>query len=149
MKIIRCVGYDAALGMRPAAGADIPHITDMIEALTAAVQGPLAVDRAWVGGQLAGLIASARACVLVTRAGFIAGSLQQTIISPAVVAVEHGWWAADGSGVRLLRAYERWAVEAGVVAIHLSTGRSGGDLTQLGYVRAETAWVRAVIAGVH
>jgi len=130
--------------MRPAVGADIPHITDMIEARTAAVRGPVVVDRAWVGAQLAGLIAGRMSCVFVTRAGFIAGSVQPTIISPELVAIEHGWWSADGQGVRLLRAYERWAIGVGAKVVHLSTGAFGVDLARLGYTCAERAWVRAV-----
>jgi hypothetical protein len=130
--------------MRPAVGDDIPHVTDMIEALTKAVKGPLAVDRAWVGAQLARLIASDDGCVLVTRAGFIAGSVQPTLINVALIAIEHGWWAADGMGVRLLRGYERWASAKGAVAVHLSGMAGGVDLGRLGYRAAEQAWVRMI-----
>ena len=60
------------------------------------------------------------------------------------MAVEHGWWAADGSGLRLLRAYEAWAREKGAAFVTLSTGVDGPDLARLGYRRAEQAWVRSI-----
>jgi hypothetical protein len=82
--------------------------------------------------------------VWVSDAGFVAGALTQTIISPAPLAQELGWYATDGTGLRLLRRFETWAKERGAVLIQLSTGATGPDLTRLGYRPAEMAWVRSI-----
>lgn len=128
--------------MRPAVLADIPGIVDMIEDLRAAVAGPLPVDRSWTSRTLAHLMADPKGAVWVSGGGFIAGLLQPTIISPALVAKELGWFARDGSGQRLLWQFEGWARENGAALIQLSTGPEGLDLTRLGYRRTELAWVK-------
>ena len=130
--------------IRPATGSDVMPIVDMIERLRAAVDGPIPVDRAHTAAVVASLIADPDALVLVSRAGFIAGRLTPTIINPAPIAQELGWWAADGSGLRLLRVFERWAADRGALLVQLSTGAVGPDLSRLGYCRAEQAWVRGL-----
>ena len=130
--------------IRPATASDILTIVDQVEALRVAVGGPVAVDRAWTARTLAGLLANPDGAVWVSDAGFIAGALTQTIISPAPLAQELGWYATDGTGLRLLRRFEAWARERGAVLIQLSTGPTGPDLTRLGYWRAEQAWVRSI-----
>lgn len=130
--------------IRPATAEDILPIVDQVEALRAAVGGPVAVDRAWTARTLAALLSSPDSAVWVSDGGFIAGVLTQTIISPAPIAHELGWYAADKSGLRLLRTFEAWAFERGASLIQLSTGPNGPDLTRLGYRRAEQAWVRSV-----
>lgn len=130
--------------IRPATGSDVLPIVEMIERLRAAVDGPIPVDRAHTAAVVASLIADPDALVLVSGAGFIAGRLTPTIINPSPIAVEHGWWAADGSGLRLMRAFERWAADRGAALVQLSTGPIGPDLSRLGYRRAEQAWVRAI-----
>ena len=102
------------------------------------------MDRPHTARTVAGLLSSPDGAVWVSDAGFIAGALTQTIISPAPLAQELGWYAADGTGLRLLRRFETWAQERGAVLIQLSTGPTGPDLTRLGYWRAEQAWVRSI-----
>lgn len=116
----------------------------MIEALRAAVGGPVPVDRAHTAATVARLLASPDALVLVSGGGFIAGALVPTIINPAPLAQELGWFAADGSGMRLLRRFEAWARDRGAFWVNLSTGVTGPDLARLGYCRAEQAWVRSL-----
>lgn len=128
--------------VRRAHADDILRIVDMVEALRAAVGGPVKVDRVWTARTLARLIGSPDAGVWVSGGGFIAGSLQPTVISRVPIAMEHGWWASDGSGLRLLRAFEAWAAERGAALVQLSTGPDGADLTRLGYRPAERAWVK-------
>lgn len=131
------------MAVTTATGADVCRIVDMVEHLRASVGGPVAVDRAHTAATVARLIASPDGIVLVTPGGFIAGALVATIINPAPIAQEMGWYAADGSGLRLLRAFEGWARERGALLVHLSTGPGGPDLSRLGYRRAEQAWVRS------
>lgn len=130
--------------IREATSADVLAIVDMVESLRSAVDGPIPVDRAHTAATVAALISSPTGFVAVSAGGFIAGALVQTIINPASLAQELGWHAKDGSGLRLLRAFERWAIERGANWINLSTGVSGPDLSRLGYRRAEQAWVRSI-----
>lgn len=130
--------------IRAAEATDVLTIVGMIESLREAVDGPVPVDRSHTAATVARLIASPDGVVFVSGVGFIAGALVQTVINPAPLAQELGWFATDGSGLRLLRAFERWAVERGARWINLSTGVSGPDLSRLGYRRAEQAWVRSI-----
>ena len=130
--------------IREATADDVIRIVDMVEALRLAVGGPVSVNRPHTARTVAGLLASPDGAVWVSDAGFIAGALTQTIISPAPLAQELGWYATDGTGLRLLRRFEAWARERGAVLIQLSTGPTGPDLTRLGYWRAEQAWVRSI-----
>ena len=130
--------------IRLATAADILPIVGMVEALRAAVDGPVPVDRSHTAQTLAALLSSPDGAVWVSDAGFLAASIQRSVISPVPMAVEHGWWDSDGSGLRLLRAYERWARDKGAALITLSTGPDGPDLARLGYRRAEQAWIRTL-----
>ena len=128
--------------VRLAGAQDVLRVVDMIEDLRAAVQGPIAVDRAWTARTVAGLIASDDGAVWITDGGFIAGVIEPTIISPAPVAKEMGWYSRDRSGLLLLRAFEGWARARGATLIQLSTGAEGLDLSRFGYRIAERAWVK-------
>ena len=130
--------------IREATEADVMRIVDLVEDLRAAVAGLMPVSRPWTAAMVAHLIHSPEAVVYVSEGGFIAGSLQPTIINPARVAMEHGWFARDRSGLRLLRAFEVWAAEQGATMVSLSTGRGGPDLGRLGYVMTEQNWVRTI-----
>lgn len=130
--------------IRSATDADVMRVVDMVEDLRAAVDGMMPVSRPWTAAMVAGLIQSPEAVVYVSDGGFIAGSLQPTIINPARVAMEHGWFARDRSGMRLLRAFERWAVDQGAVMVKMSTGAVGPDLGRLGYTMTEQNWVKRI-----
>ncbi len=129
---------------REAAASDVLAVVDMIEALRSAVDGAIPVDRPHTAATVARLIASPDGIVLLSGGGFIAGALVQTIINPAPLAQELGWHAKDGSGLRLLRAFEKWGIGRGARWINLSTGIIGPDLSRLGYRRSEQAWVRSI-----
>lgn len=128
--------------IRPATMDDVARVVDWVEDLRVAVAGPVPVDRSWTARTVAGLIADDAGIVLVSDGGFIAGALRPTIISPQLIAQEMGWYARDGSGLRLLRAFEAWARQRGAALVQLSTGVDGPDLTRRGYRRAEQAWVK-------
>ena len=130
--------------IREATEADVMRIVDLVEDLRAAVAGLMPVSRPWTAAMVAHLIHSPEAVVYVSEGGFIAGSLQPTIINPARVAMEHGWFARDHSGMRLLRAFERWAAEQGAVVVKMSTGAAGPDLGRLGYTMTEQNWVKRI-----
>lgn len=130
--------------IRPAIVDDIPRIVEMVERLTEAVGGPQRVCRIKAGEALAGLIAGPDGAVWVSRGGFIAGLLTQTIINPDPVAVELGWWAEDRSGLQLLRTFEAWARSRGATLIKMSCagGVAQSVLERSGYRIAEIAMVR-------
>lgn len=128
--------------VRRATADDILRIVGMVEALTAAINGPIPVDRGWTAATLARLIDGDDGAVFVSDGGFIAGALQPTVISPRIVAKELGWFASDRSGMALLRAFEAWAIDAGAALIQISTGAVGPDLRRMGYRMAEQAWVK-------
>lgn len=127
--------------MRHATPDDIPRITDMVEKLIEASGIPQQVDRGHTQSVLYGFINRSDALLLVTDNGFIAASIERSVINPEPIACEHGWYATDRSGIKLLRALEKWAEERGA-RVRLSTGRNGPDLNRLGYEAVETAWVK-------
>lgn len=133
-----------AVLIREATESDVMRVVDMVEDLRAAVSGLMPVSRPWTAAMVAGLIQSPDAIVLVSDGGFIAGSLQPTIINPARVAMEHGWFARDRSGMPLLRAFERWAAGQGAAMVKMSTGAAGPELWRLGYTMTEQNWVKAI-----
>lgn len=130
--------------IRPATDADIPGIINMIEQLARSVDGPQRVCRIRTGETLAGLIHDPRSVVLVSERGFIAGTITQTVISPAPIAVELGWYAEDRSGLALLRAFEAWAADQGAALVKMSCagGAAQRILERAGYRMAEMAMVK-------
>jgi hypothetical protein len=129
--------------IRPAVEADIPRITDWVERLVEAVNGPQRVDRIKTGQTLAGLIASPDGFVAVSDHGFIAACLSQTIISPDRVAIECGWYA-EREGLSLLRAFEDWADDKGATLKVMSCkgGAAKAILTRQGYRLSEEHLVK-------
>lgn len=132
--------------IRQASEADIPRLVDMIEALAASVGGPQRVCRLRAGETLAGLLGDPQGVVFVSGGGFIAGQIMQTVISPAPVAFELGWFASDRSGLRLLRAFEAWAAEKGAALIKMSAngGAAQRILERRDYAVAEVQMVKAI-----
>lgn len=130
--------------IRPAMMQDVPRIIDMIGRLVAAVSGPQRVDRLWTGETLARLIHDPRGVVLVSGGGFIAGCISETVISPAPVAIELGWFAEDRSGLALLRAFEAWAEGQGATLVKMTCngGSAQRILERSGYRIAEIQMVK-------
>lgn len=127
---------------------DVMTAVDWVERLRAAIDGMMPVSRPWTASVIASLIQSPDALVLLSgdadRGGFLAASMQPTVINPARVAMEHAWIANDGSGLKLLREFERWAEEQGAEMVKMSTGAIGPDLGRLGYTMTEKTWVKRV-----
>jgi len=130
------------MAIRRAVWEDIPRVIDLVERLVLATGMGQAVDRDWTGSTLASLITSPAGAVWVTDQGFLAASVTRTVISPDLIAQEHGWYCEDRQGLRLLRAYEAWAADMGATCIQVSTGIGGPDLARLGYRATELAWVK-------
>jgi len=134
----------ARIVIRSAIFADIPAVIDQVEALAASVRGPQRVCRLRTGETLARLITGADGAVFVSGGGFIAGQMWQTVINTEPVAVELGWYAADRSGLRLLRTFEAWASDHGAVLVKMSANGGAGQriLERVGYGPAETQMIK-------
>ncbi|MEQ3631496.1 MAG: hypothetical protein ABNG97_09330, partial [Sulfitobacter sp.] len=113
--------------IRQGSEADIPRLIDMIETLAVSVRGHQAVCRLRAGETLVSLLSDPQGAVFVSAGGFIAGRIMRTVISPAPVAFELGWFASDRSGLRLLRAFETWAAEKGATLIKMSANGGGAE----------------------
>lgn len=127
------------MAVRLAVDADVDRIVSYVFDLVDAINGPVAVDAEVTRESVLLLMANPNSVVFVSKAGFIAGTIAPTLISPELIAQEVGWFATDRSGPRLLRAFESWADAKGVRA-KISTKHT--DLTRQGYVQAETSWIK-------
>ena len=139
--------------IRPARTEDVPAIVGMTERLRASVHSPLEVDTAVTTRFVRALLASPMAAVWVVDGaevptGFLAASVGTASISMLPIAVEHGWWAEHGGGLRLLKAYLSWAKDVGCFAARMSTPphneRAASILDRLGFDLAEQAWVKVL-----
>lgn len=128
------------MDLRAATWADIPRILDMTEDLVAAIDGPQTVDRCHSGVVVASVIQNPDGFAMVTRGGFLVAMPMASVINPAPMAMEMGWYARDGSGLHLLRAFENWADETKASLKVITT--LGRDMTRLGYRLKEEVWVK-------
>jgi hypothetical protein len=126
--------------------ADISHAVRCGIKLAEAIGTPQTVDPAKAGAGLLRLMQSPLGVVYVSAGGFIAGEVAATVISPEPVAIEHGWFATDRSGLRLLSAFEAWAKTMNCVGVKMSTraGHSAAAtiLERRGYTPQEIAWFK-------
>lgn len=116
----------------------------MTERLAASVDGPQRVCRITTGQTIARLIVSESGLVLVSDSGFISGEIGRTVINPDPVAWEHGWFAEDRSGLKLLDEFENWARGKGATLIKMSCngGPAQKILARRGYRPAEIQMVK-------
>ena len=125
----------------------------MTERLRASVASPLHVDRKVTARFVGLLLASPMGWVRVVDgvdgpSGFLAASIGSASISMLPIAAEHGWWAEQGGGLDLLRAYIAWARKAQCFAVRMSTppnnARAAQILDRCGFALAEQAWVKVL-----
>lgn len=140
--------------IRSATTEDIPAIVRMVVSLHASVGSPIPMDAA-VSGRFIGMLLRSPTLGWVSvwdtgrgPTGFLAASITAASISMAPIAAEHGWWASDGGGLCLLKAYVAWAKERGCFAARMSTpphnDRAARILTAMGFDLAEQAWVKVL-----
>lgn len=136
--------------IRTASHEDIPAIVGMTERLRASVRSPLAVDAVVTARFVRALLSNPLAAVWVVDGaeaptGFLAASVSTASVSMLPIAAEHGWWAEQGGGLQLLKAYLAWAKDVGCFAARMSTpprnDRAAAILDRLGFELAEQAWV--------
>lgn len=129
--------------MRLATAADIPQIIEMTLKFVEAAGTP-EVSIPDLTEFSMGLINAENGFVCVTDKAFIAGFTAPLYYNKAHIdAHEAGWWSEDGSGLRLLDAFEKWAAEQGANDVVLSTLTTTDDrvlswLSRKGYKSCET-----------
>lgn len=134
--------------MRPATPEDIPALLEMGRAFHAESGMPFSFDQDAVSGMLATMIEADGATVLMTDRGGIGGVLQPAYCDPKwTYAVELFWWAR-GDGLALLRAFERWAQQAGANEVRMTSlaalPRADRLIRRVGYEPAEVSYSKAV-----
>jgi N-acetylglutamate synthase-like GNAT family acetyltransferase len=140
--------------IRPATLADIPHVVAMTHALAAHLPVAPPLDDAMIERFAGSLILRRDALALVDETdavptGMLFASIERSPLSPAPVAVEHGWYCErPGAGVRLLDRYLAWAREQGAWAVRMSTPPGALDIAVLlrrrGFQPSETAHIKAL-----
>ncbi len=105
--------------MRKATVDDVPFLVEMGHKFHAAAQLPFPAEQGAVETAIRQMIE--QGVVFVTERGAIGGMLSRAWINPAwVYAAEFFWWAEDGKGRALLRAFEEWARDNGANEIRMS-----------------------------
>lgn len=128
--------------VRRATAADIPALVDMARAFHVECEPRFAFDADHMAQEFERYIAADAATCLTHGLGFIMGVLAPAMSNPAwVVAYEALWWSEDGNGLRLMRAFEEWARDAGADEVKFShpagNERAATILTRTGHRPSE------------
>lgn len=134
--------------IREAGEADLPLILDMGRAFHAASgqEGEFCPDT--FGDFCRLLIAEDAGCLFVSRRGMIGGLVWPSPWSRGVMlSLESFWWAEDGAGTALRRAFEAWAAGHGAAPrmgfLHALRGAAvARALSADGYEPLETIMVK-------
>jgi len=134
--------------VRPAALDDIPALLEMGKAFHAESMMPFAFNEDAMAAALRQMIESEGAAVLMTDRGVIGGAINPAYCDPSwLYAVELFWWA-QGDGLKLLRAFEGWAQQAGAKEIRMTSlaalPRADRLLRCVGYAPAEVSYSKVV-----
>ena len=134
--------------VRTAALADIPALLAMGEAFHAAGQLPCAFNLDAMASVLQTMIEADSAVVLMTERGVIGGAINPAYCDPSwTYAVELFWWA-QGDGLKLLRAFEGWAQQAGAKELRMTSlatlPRADRLLRCVGYAPAEVSYSKVM-----
>lgn len=133
--------------VRPAVEADLPLILELGAALHAAIRLPGTYDRASFEGFVLPLLY--RGGVFVSRRGMIGGIVWPSMWNNEyLIATEGFWWAEDGHGLALVRAFEAWARSEGAsevqVGTHQAYRRKAVSRLLRGYTPREDIRVKAL-----
>lgn len=83
---------------------------------------PGAFDREAAANYVGGFIANNSGAVFLSEQGQIGGILAPMYCAPSyLMAVELFWFARDGMGGKLMRAFEEWAEENGANSVVMSS----------------------------
>ena len=134
--------------VRSATLDDIPALLKIGEAFHAAGQLPCAFNLDAMAAVLQTMIEADSAAVLMTDRGVIGGAINPAYCDPSwTYAVELFWWA-QGDGLKLLRAFEGWAQQAGAKEVRMTSlaalPRADRLLRCVGYAPAEVSYSKVV-----
>lgn len=106
--------------MRQATIDDLPALIEMGRKFHAAANLPFPAKRGAVDAALRQMIE--QGVIIMSDRGAIGGMLSRAWINPEwVFAAEFFWWAEDGKGRALLRAFEEWARQSGANEVRMTT----------------------------
>lgn len=110
---------------------DLPRIVEMMRAFQRAENLPYAFDQQSAEATISGLIDADHGAVFATDKGFICG-----LIFPAptngewLIAAELFWWAGDGKGAALAKAFRNWAIQTGANEVRFSCTETNARVQQ-------------------
>lgn len=127
--------------MKHATDADIPRLVEMLRSFHDYAELPWSYDEVATVKAIKNMMHAG--CVIISDGGAIGGIIGPAWCNPKwTYACELFWWAEDGSGVKLLRAFEKWAREAGVNEVRVASmsinPRAARILDRMGYAPIET-----------
>lgn len=146
------------LVIRPATEADIDAIVTMGESFIAGTEYRdfIGANRSSMQATAARMLENRDAIIFLSQnvtglTGMIGGVVYVHPYSGALTAFEAFWWTeptarARGTGVRLLRAFERWAQTKGATHVQMvaPNGHVGSFYERAGYALVECSYQRAL-----
>lgn len=133
--------------IRKATEADIEDLVEMGASFHAAAKHPSRYNPEHARDLLEAMFK--QGAVFRSDKGMIGG-----LLSPAycnrnwLMAVELFWWSEDRQGLKLLRAFERWAKDVGADEVRMTTLASHPDvetiISRMGYAPAEISHVKVL-----
>lgn len=119
----------ARVGVRYATGADLPMIVDLARREHAAsvwaaraAFSPQAVEQT-----VSEFVFTPGRTALVSDAGYLLGLVQPMGFSSVLAALEFAWYAEDGKGLDLLKAFDAWGQRMGAQTIVVHDYFSASD----------------------
>jgi N-acetylglutamate synthase-like GNAT family acetyltransferase len=133
--------------IREATIADLPMIVDLLQEFHSGTEQPQGFVRGDVYDFMRGMIEGDSAIVLVSGKGLICGFVMPTVANKAwLVCLELYWYAKDGKGYKLMKAFTDRAKELGVNEVRFShrsaTPKIGKYLEKQGYSLDEQVYKR-------
>ena len=134
--------------IREATLNDIEQLEPMGRKFHSASGQPHAFNAAASAEFVSRMIESPDAVVFMTDDGFVGGQLVPAYCDPDwIMAVELFWWAS-GSGLKLLKAFEDWAIYKNANEVRMTSlitlKRAEKILNRKGYHAAEISYTRVI-----
>ena len=129
---------------------DLKEILRLIELFHDEAIKEITFSRPYVLAYVVKLIQSPFAVILLSKGGLIAGTIDSSMFNGKLYACEKMWYVdkehRGSTGIRLLKAFEKWAKKMKVTAIEMAA--LGMDIDKLyrrmGYKKLETHYLKEV-----
>ncbi len=134
--------------VRQATAADIPALVEMAGRFHEQHERRFGFDADHMARHFASLIEADQFCQIHGK-GFLTGVIVPALSSPDwLTAFEVLWWSEDGNGLRLMRAFEKWAAGRGAREVKFShpvgNDRAAQILSRTGHVPAEVIYTKGI-----